>query len=129
MDKWQAQQAFWESFGLRAYDENTVPDTYIDEHGNEQKNEMPYITYQAVIGSLDGVMVVSASLWYRGNSWAAISQKATEMETSVNQQIKIDGGYLKIRKPISNFAQRMDEPNDRLVRRMRLQVEMEFLTE
>lgn len=119
MDKWQAQQAFWESFGLTAYDENTVPDDAV----------MPYITYQAVVGSLDGVMVVSASLWYRGNSWAAISQKATEMESSVNQQIKIDGGYLKIRKPISNFAQRMDEPNDRLVRRMRLQLEMEFLTE
>ena len=26
MDKFQAQQSFWSSFGLTAYDENTVPD-------------------------------------------------------------------------------------------------------
>lgn len=119
MDKWQGQQAYWSSFGLATYDENTVPESAT----------MPYLTYEAVSGSLDGVMSVSASLWYRGNSWEAISQKATEMEKTVNQNIKIDGGYLKVRKPESNFAQRMNEPNDRLVRRIVLSVEMEFLTE
>ena len=119
MDKWKAQQTYWGSFGLTAYDENTVPDNA----------DMPYITYQAVSGSLDGVHSVSASLWYRGNSWLPISQKQTEMSKVMNRQIEIDGGYMKVRKPDTNEAQRMEDPNDSQVRRMLLNVEIEFLSE
>lgn len=118
MDKWQAQQAYWSSFGLTAYDETTVPTDAVE----------PYITYEAVSGSLDGQMSVSASLWYRGNRWDQISQKAEQIQRQGNKEIKIDGGYMKVRVPASNFAQRMDEPNDKTVRRMLLSVEIEFIT-
>lgn len=118
MDKWQAQQSYWESFGLDAYDVNTVPDDA----------QMPYITYEAAGGSLNGVISVTASLWYRSNSWVAISQKQTEMSKTMDRQIKIDGGYMKVRKSEIE-AQRMDEPGDRLVRRIVLNVEIEFLSE
>lgn len=119
MDKWQAQQFYWESFGLPAYDANTVPDDAV----------MPYITYEAASGSLDGIIPITASLWYRSNRWDQISKKQSEMSKTMNRQIKIDGGYMKVRKPETNEAQRMDEPNDRLVRRMLLNVEIEFLSE
>lgn len=119
MDKWQAQQSYWSSFDLDAYDENTVPDDAV----------MPYITYEAVSGSLDGVIPVSASLWYRSNSWSAISQKQTEMSKTINRQVKIDGGYMKVRKSDTNEAQRMDEPSDKQVRRILLNVEIEFISE
>ena len=119
MDKWQAQQNYWESFGLTAYDANTVPDDA----------QMPYITYEAVSGSLDGMIPAFASLWYRSNSWSAISQKQTEMSKTMDRQIKIDGGYMKVRRPSANEAQRMDEPSDPLVRRILLNVEIEFLSE
>lgn len=122
MDKWQAQQAFWEGFGLPAYDENTVPD--------EAKE--PYITYQAIDGNLDAQTQVSASLWYHSNSWAAISQKASEIAKAINDMptaVKIDGGYMKIRLSDGTpFAQRMNEPDDRQVRRILMTVEIEFLT-
>ncbi|MBR0340682.1 MAG: hypothetical protein IJH64_00240 [Oscillospiraceae bacterium] len=119
MDKFKAQQSFWSGFGLTAYDENTVPDdaTY------------PYLTYQAVLGSLEGEMTVSANLWYRGHSWEEVSKKALEIEKSINQVKRIDGGYIKVRKPDANFAQRLREESDDLVRRILLTVNLEFLSE
>jgi hypothetical protein len=119
MNKFQIQQSFWSGFGLTAYDENTVPEnaTY------------PYLTYQAVVGSLEGEMTISANLWYRSNSWAEISQKALEIEKSINQVKRFDGGYMKIRKPDANFAQRLREESDDLVRRILLTVNIEFLSE
>lgn len=119
MDKFQAQQSFWSSFGLTAYDENTVPDDA----------EYPYLTYQAVVGSLEGEMTVSANLWYRSHSWEEISKKALQIEKSINQVKRIDGGYIKVRKPDSNFAQRLREESDELVRRILLTVNIEFLSE
>lgn len=114
---WQAQQEYWESFGLPAYDENTVPDDAV----------LPYITYEARLGELDGDMQVSASLWYAGRSWADISDKATLIQKTGNKQIKIDGGYMKVRIPADNFAQRMDEPSSNLIRRIVLRVSIEFI--
>lgn len=123
MDKWQAQQTFWEGFGLTAYDERTVPDGAT----------MPYITYESVGGDLGAQTTISASLWYRSNSWAEISQKADQIAQQIalseKPAIKIDNGFMKVRLPDGMpFAQRMDEPNDRQVRRIVLTVEIEFLT-
>lgn len=118
MDKWQAQDTYWNSFGLPAYNELTVREDAV----------MPYITYQAVTGSLTGVMTVSGNLYYRGNSWAPIMQKATAMEPLIDREIKIDGGYVKFRKPVANFAQPMSDANDKQVRRILLTVEVEFLS-
>ena len=118
MDKWQAQNALWNSFGWDAYDENTVPDDAT----------LPYITYEAVSGSIGGTMNVSASLWDRSNRWDVISKKANEIEQSINRQVKIDGGYMKVRKPENNFASRMNEPSDSRIRRIELMAEIEFIT-
>lgn len=119
MNKWEVQQAYWSSFGLVAYNEETVPENAV----------LPYITYQPASGSLNGQVTVSGSLWYRGTSWAPIMQKTTEMEPMIDRQLKVDGGYVKFRKPVSNFAQPMSDPNDDRIRRMVLSVEVEFLTE
>lgn len=122
MDKWQAQDTFWNGFGIDFYDENTVPDDAV----------MPYGTYQAIDGSLDGTTIVSASIWYRGNNWNDISQKASEISEHIYTMppaIKIDTGYMKIRLPDGTpFAQRMSDPEDSQVRRILLNVEIEFLT-
>lgn len=121
-NKWQAQQQFWESFGLPAYDQNTVPDDA----------KMPYITYEAFSAVMDEVQTVTASVWYRSRSWAAISNKSDEIQMKIYKMppsIKVDGGRYKVRIPSSMpFAQRMKEPDDEDVRRMVLHVEWEFLT-
>lgn len=123
MDKWQAQQAFWSGFGLTAYDELTVPDDAV----------MPYITYEAVGGSIGGKTTVSASLWYRSDSWAEISKKADYIAKTIYEDVRpaipIDGGFMAIRLPDGIMhSNRMDEPSDRQVRRIRFTVEIEFLT-
>ena len=87
------------------------------------------MTYQAVVGSLDGPMTVSGNLYKKSNSWAPIMQKVSEMEKIIDRVIPVDGGAVKFRKPLANFAQPMSEPNDPQVRRILLTVEIEFLTE
>ena len=123
MDKWQAQQSFWSGFGLTAYDEMTVPDDAV----------MPYITYEAVAGNIGAKTQVSASLWYRSNSWQEICKKADLIAATISADerpaIKIDNGYMMVRVPDGVMhSDRMDEPTDSSVRRIRFVVELEFLT-
>lgn len=120
MDKAQALQNFWESFGLPAYDSTAVPDDA----------QMPYITYSVATDSLDNVVNLSASLWYRSTSWASISQKAEEIAEAIIKMnppaIALDNGRLYITKG-TPFAQRMQDEDD-TVRRIYLNIQAEFLT-
>lgn len=117
LDKWSAQKMYWSSFGLPAYEENTVPDDAV----------MPYLTYQAVNGQLGGVPNASANLYYKGTSWTRIMQEVNQMEKAIDRQIFIEGGIMKVRKPLQHFAQPQPE-TVKNVRRMLLTVEIEFMT-
>ena len=121
MNKAQALNAFWEQFGLDAYDENRVPDGAA----------LPYITYESATDSLDNVLSLSASLWYRDTGWGAIEAKTAQIAKAIAEngfwKTAIDGGYLWITKG-TPFAQRMGEPDDKLIRRMVLNINAEFLT-
>lgn len=121
MNKAQALQEFWGSFGLPAYDENTVPDDA----------QMPYITYEVATDSLGNVVPVAASLWYRSNSWTAISLKALEIEGRLRDMnppaLKFDGGRLYLFRG-TPFAQRMEDPEDGAVRRIYINANAEFLS-
>lgn len=117
LDKWSVQKVYWSSFGLPAYEENTVPDDAV----------MPYLTYQAVSGQLGGLPNATANLFYKGTSWAKIMQEVGTIEKFIDRQMFFDGGIMKVRKPLQNFAQPMPE-SDKKVRRMRLNVEIEFLS-
>ena len=130
MDKWKAQHEFWSSFGLPAYDENTVL-----TEGLEDSPGFPFITYQAVGGIMGQMLAISASLWYRSSSWAEISQKADEMLRQIQNEmltspVEIDGGYFWIKIPEATpFAQRMGSgTDDDLIKRILITVEAESLT-
>ena len=119
MDKWQALHSFWNSFGIPAYDETTVP----DNHGDF------YITYQAVTDSLDRAIPMSANIWkLNTNSWSDISQKAEQISYALEtvKTIPLDIGYLYITRG-QPFAQRMQEENDTL-RRIHINIMAEYLT-
>jgi hypothetical protein len=121
MDKAQALQTFWESFGIPAYEQTTVPETAT----------MPYITYSVSTDSLDNVVNMSASLWYHSTSWKDISEKTEQIARYIvgmnPPSIKFDGGRLYIAKG-TPFAQRMADPNDDMIRRMYLNIQAEFLS-
>ena len=130
MTKEQALHAFWNSFKLQAFDENTVPE-YTVVNGEVVKLTTPYITYEvAISGDFETTQILNASLWYRSTSWQSITEKATEIYDYIGdggRMIKIDGGYMKVRIPADNFAQRMDEPSSNLIRRIVLRVSIEFI--
>lgn len=121
MDKSQAIYNLWSQFGLPVYDENTVPDDAV----------FPFITYSTALNSLGNVVSLSASLWYHSTSWQEASQKAEEIAEYIGKyghiSIPIDGGYFFVTLG-SPFAQRMSDEGDRLIRRIYILLDCEFLT-
>ena len=120
MTKASAIYKFWSSFGLTAYEENTVP----------TDAAFPYITYQLVIDSFDREIPLTASLWYRSESWTGINAKTEEISQKISRGGKIiacDGGaiWLKRGQP---FAQNMRDESDDLIKRKYLNITAEFMT-
>ena len=122
MDKHQALYTFWSSFGLPAYDQYTVPDGAA----------LPYLTYEDITDSLGTVVHMTASLWYRSPSWAAISQKAQEIADAIEAMypitIPLDTGRLYLTRG-TPWAQRMNDPDDGGLRRVVLNLQAEYLTQ
>ena len=116
-DKWTAIHRLWSSFGLTAYDENTVPDGAV----------LPYITYSASVADFDETVYLTASIWYRSNSWTEVSQKAEEISNLIGggYGVGYDGGRLWVTKA-TPFAQRLADVSDSMIRRIVLQVTGEF---
>lgn len=120
MTKAAAIYQFWNSFGLTAYEENTVPDDAT----------FPYITYQLVTDSFYREIPLSASIWYRSESWTGINAKTEEISQEISRGGKIiscDGGaiWLKRGQP---FAQNMVDESDNLIKRKYLNITAEFMT-
>ena len=120
MTKAAAIYQFWNSFGLTAYEENSVPDDAA----------FPYITYQLATDSFDREVPVTASLWYRSESWTAINAKTEEISQKISRGGKIiscDNGaiWLKRGQP---FAQNMGDESDDLIKRKYLNIAAEYLT-
>ena len=120
MTKAAAIYQFWNSFGLIAYEENSVPDDAA----------FPYITYQLVTDSFDREIPLTASLWYRSESWTGINAKTEEISQKISRGGKIvsfDGGaiWLKRGRP---FAQNMGDESDNLTKRKYLNITAEFMT-
>ena len=118
MDKMQTYHAFWNSFKIKAYDQYTTPDDAT----------FPYITYEAASDDFGNILYLSASLWYRSESWVDITLKAQEIANYISRggkMIPYNGGAMWIRTR-SPWAQRMNDPSDDMIRRMILNFTVEF---
>lgn len=119
MDKAQALDTFWNSFGLPAYDESSVPDDAVK----------PYITYNVPLDSLGNQVSLYANLWYRDTSWAAITKLSEEIAKRVKgdgYEIQpFDGGYLWLMGG-TPFSQRINDP-DSDIKRIYINLQAEFL--
>lgn len=117
MDRWQAADAFFNSFGLTAYEKTTVPDDAV----------MPYATYEAAISEFEDPVMVEMSLWDRSYSWAWISRKAEEISQAVGDGTIFPMGnrqYMFVTKG-NPFAQRLSDENGN-VRRVYLIFNVEY---
>ena len=120
MTKAAAIYQFWSSFGLTAYEENTVP----------EDAAFPYLTYQLVTDSFDHEVAATVSLWYRSESWTAINAKTEEISAHIGlggKIIKCDGGHIWIKRG-QPFAQNMGDESDDLIKRKYLNLTFEFFT-
>lgn len=120
MTKAAAIYQFWNSFGLTAYEENSVPDDAA----------FPYITYQLVTDSFDREIPLTASLWYRIESWTGINAKTEEISQTISRGGKIipcDGGVIWLKRG-QPFAQSMGDESDDLIKRKYLNITAEFMT-
>ena len=132
MNKQQAYNAFWSGFGVLAFEENSVPDddtiqSMID--AGLAKAKYPYITYQVLTDSLDYAVSPTASIWDKNTSWErsdllsnAIAKKIAEMTP-----IKLDEGRMFIATG-TPYSQHMDEEGDTSIRRIVLNLQVEFFT-
>lgn len=122
-DKDQALHDFWSGFGLMAYEENTVPDTAMADSGGH------YITYNVQTGSFDERFPLSANIWYRDPSWAAICKKAqfiAEYIGSGGVLVPFADGYLWLCRGVP-FSQRLADDDD-TIRRIYINLMAESLS-
>lgn len=121
MDRWETLYNFWSSFGIPAYEENSVP----------EDAQFPYITYEASVGTFDSITTLSASIWDRTTRGTAfVDAKADEIERYIKNMgcPKIEGGRYRVYAE-GTFAQNMGDPEDRLIKRKVLTVNFEFMTD
>lgn len=123
MNRNQALYKFWSSFGIPAYEVNSVPDNA----------KLPYITYTDQIGYFNDVNSLSASIWDydmpNSNNWGYVIEKANEIGEFIGQggrTLKYDNGLMWIVRGVP-FGQRMSDPADDRIRRMIINVQIEFI--
>ena len=119
MNKEQTLHSFWSGFGIKAYDELSVPDDAA----------LPYITYEVRTDSFGNAVALSASLWYRSPSWADITAKEHEVYERIGRGgviVDYEGGALWIQRG-SPWATRREEPSDDGIRRIVLNTSVEYL--
>ncbi len=79
----EALHQFWNSFGVNAYDENTVP----------EDAPYPRITYEVVFGNFDSDSISSVDIWDYGRFWDGV----TDIKDLIMERIGEDCGGGDIR--------------------------------
>ena len=126
MTKAECIHAFFSGFGLRAYEENSVPE-YLDG-SMEQENTPPYLTYQFGEDDFRGYPVpVTVNLWDLSDSWEFIRSKADEIVERIGRfaRLACDDGYIAVSKG-SPFMQPVTF--DRPYKRVMLNLYLTFVT-
>ena len=120
MNKIQALNQFWiDASGLPVYDETNVPDDA----------QLPYLTCEFNSDSFGTELAMTASLWYRSASWVAITQKEMAIADYIGRggrMVAYDGGGFWIKKG-TPWAQRMSDSSDDMIRRIVLNVTIEYI--
>lgn len=132
MDKQQAYDKLWNSFGILAFEENSVPDDETIQaliESGYASSKYPYITYQVLVDDLDSPVFPMAKLWDRNTSWTRIDAKLAEISRYIEDMspIELDEGYLYATKG-QPWGQRTSDPDDKAVIGYILNLSVEFLT-
>lgn len=124
MTKEAALYSFWSSFGIPAYEVNTVPT-------GKDAPTFPYLTYEVKTDSFGGEPVsLTVNLWYRSDSWVEINTKTDEISKRIGRGgilLTCDSGAIWVRRG-SPFAISYNEDPDDMVKYKYINITAEFLT-
>lgn len=125
MNKAQVIYSFWSQFAYPAYDENTVPI-------GDDAPRFPYVTYNyksGEFGDNGNSFALSGSLWDRSTSWARMEELARQIAITIrdSRPIECEDGYVWIRQG-TPFMERMGDPTDDMIRRIRINLDVKFIT-
>jgi hypothetical protein len=124
LTKFQALQSFFSGFGIPAIEENSF-------YSSTVVPEFPYITYNVQTSDfLDGEVTLNPSVWYKTYSWQEPEEKASEISQAIGRGGKIvpcEDGYIWIKRG-SPFCIPMGDESDKFIKRMYLNIIVEFFT-
>lgn len=125
MSKLQAINSFLSSFGLPAYEENSI-------YSTNAAKPLPYITYGVSLDNYrGGERPLPISAWFVSASLEPleiIQAKIAERVGISGIVIPCDGGYIWIKRG-TPFAQFMDDPSDKMIKRVLINLKVEYETE
>lgn len=127
MTKAAALYKFFSSFGLTAYEENSVYAMALQG----QAPKYPYLTYEGrsdFFGEMD--TPVSFSLWYRSSSWTEVNAKSQDISAAIGRVGKIlqcDGGYILVQRS-QPWGKNMGDDSDDMIRRNVHNLNIRFYT-
>lgn len=124
MMKEQALYNYFASFGIPAFERNSVP----------SEQEYPYLTYEIATSELDSPVPLSVSLWYRDrDGYSALLEsiiKKNELEASLSRGGKLipyNKGKIWLTRG-TPFAQVMGDDTDTKIKRQIINITAEYLT-
>lgn len=126
MDVQQALNTFWNSFGVIAFQENSVPDQNAFEA--MQISPYPRITYGLTLNDFGVPTSLSASVWDRSESWKTASQLNNLIFKRLKDggvKVNYDDGQIWI-KTGTPFSSEMSDPDD-MIKRYVINIETEYL--
>ncbi|HCJ37817.1 MAG TPA: hypothetical protein DHV37_05765 [Erysipelotrichaceae bacterium] len=119
MNREQALNSFWNSFGVKAYDENTVPDDA----------PIKKLTYETIVNEFGVSTAISVSIYDRSTSWKSVTDILELIDNRLKDggaTVQCDRGIIWLKKG-TPFAQRFNDDTDDTVRRIILNIEIEYL--
>lgn len=127
MTKAECLHAFFAGFGLRAYEENSVP-AWLDA-SQTVENAPPYLTYELATDEFRGEPVqIAVNLWDRSGSWQMLNELTDTISAEIGRckRLVCDDGIICVTKG-SPFAQNAPAEADNDKRKL-LHIDLTFIT-
>lgn len=119
MNKYQALYEFYNSFGIPAYEENSVP----------EDAELPYITYEILTADLDmDNVAISCQIYFKSNSLMKINAITEKLYNALSGGLKLkcDTGYIVLYRG-RPFAQNRPS-GDKTVKAKYINISADYIT-
>lgn len=122
MNKTQALHEFYSSFGIKAYEENSVPDEV-------KTGDMPYITYEVITSSFDVQNVaLSCQIFSKSNSMTTVNALTEKIAEALRGGAKLqcDSGWIVLYQGVPFAQSRITE--DKTVKAKYINITADYIT-